>query len=137
MAIITVNGQEFTGEVFGSRQLIQNSHRDTLTIKVEATGSFDAFLSSFANPTEIAITDTKVVVDRYDEETGEPIMKEVTETEIYADYTLVFKRAIETEVVSPETPDSPAQTKDVYVIGLAQKTYIEKQIELLQQLLKS
>jgi len=137
MAIITVNGQEFTGEVFGSRQLIQNSHRDTLTIKVEATGSFDAFLSSFANPTEIAITDTKVVVDRYDEETGEPIMKEVTETEIYNDYTLVFKRAIETEVVSPETPDSPAQTKDVYVIGLAQKTYIEKQIELLQQLLKS
>jgi hypothetical protein len=137
MAIITVNGQEFTGEVFGSRQLIQNSHRDTLTIKVEATGSFDAFLSSFANPTEIAITDTKVVVDRYDEETGEPIMKEVTETVIYNDYTLVFKRAIENEVVSPETPDSPAQTKDVYVIGLAQKTYIEKQIELLQQLLKS
>jgi len=137
MAIIIVNGQEFTGEVFGSRQLIQNSYRDTLTIKVEATGSFDAFLSSFANPTEIAITDTKVVVDRYDEETGEPIMKEVTETVIYADYTLVFKRAIETEVVSPETPDSPAQTKDVYVIGLAQKTYIEKQIELLQQLLKN
>ena len=137
MAIITVNGQEFTGEVFGSRQLIQNSHRDTLTIKVEATGSFDAFIASFENPSEISITDTKVVVDRYDEETGEPIMKEVTETEIYADYTLVFKRAIETEVVSPETPDSPAQTKDVYVIGLAQKTYIEKQIELLQQLLKS
>jgi hypothetical protein len=137
MAIISVNGNEFAGEVFGSRQLIQNSHRDTLTIKVEATGSFDAFLSSFANPTEISITDTKVVVDRYDEETGEPIMKEVTETEIYTDYTLVFKRAIETEVVSPETPDSPAQTKDVYVIGLAQKTYIEKQIELLQQLLKS
>jgi hypothetical protein len=137
MAIITVNGQEFTGEVFGSRQLIQNSYRDTLTIKIEATGSFDAFLSSFANPTEIAITDTKVVVDRYDEETGEPIMKEVTETVIYNDYTLVFKRAIESELVSPETPDSPAQTKDVYVIGLAQKTYIEKQIELLQQLLKS
>ena len=137
MAIISVNGHEFAGEVFGGRQLIQNSHRDTLTIKVEATGSFDAFLSSFANPTEIAIIDTKVVVDGHDEETGEPIMKEVTETEIYTDYTLVFKRAIETEVVSPETPDSPAQTKDVYVIGLAQKTYIEKQIELLQQLLKS
>ena len=137
MAIITVNGQEFTGEVFGSRQLIQNSHRDTLTIKVEATGSFDAFLSSFANPNEISITDTKVVVDGYDEETGEPIMREVIETEIYTDYTLIFKRAIETEVVSPETPDSPAQTKDVYVIGLAQKTYIEKQIELLQQLLRS
>ena len=137
MAIITVNGQEFTGEVFGNRQLIQNSHRDTLTIKVEATGSFDAFLSSFANPTEIAITDTKVVPDGYDEETGEPKTKEVTETVIYNDYTLVFKRAIESELVSPETPDSPAQTKDVYVIGLAQKTYIEKQIELLQQLLKS
>ncbi|HHX36490.1 MAG TPA: hypothetical protein GX717_00740, partial [Clostridiaceae bacterium] len=70
------------------------------------------------------------------DENGEPIgEKEVTETTIYTDYSIIFKRAIESELVAPETPDTPAAYKDVYVVGLAQKTYLEKQIEMLQQLL--
>jgi hypothetical protein len=30
---IIVNDIELTGEVFGSREFVQNAHRDTLTIK--------------------------------------------------------------------------------------------------------
>jgi hypothetical protein len=135
MARIIVNNTELTGEVFGGKQLIQNAQRDTLTLKIEATGSFDTLLSQLADTSEITIVETKTVHE-YDDETGEDTTKEVTETSIYNDYTIIFKRSIESELVTPETPDSPAVYKDVYVIGLAQKTYLEKQIELLQQLLK-
>ncbi len=135
MMKILINGTELTGEVFGSREFIQNAHRDTLTLKADATGSFDAFLAQVTDADEITITETKMVYE-YDEN-GEPIGegKEVTETSIYTDYSIIFKRAIESELVAPETPDTPAVYKDVYVIGLAQKTYLEKQIEMLQQLL--
>ena len=136
MAKIIINGTEFTGEAFGSRQLIQNAHRDTLTFKFDATGSFDALLAQLADTSEIAITETKTIVDEYDEE-GNAIPKEVIETTIYDDYTLVFKRAIENELVSPETPSAPAVYRDVYVVGLAQKTYLEKQVEELQKLIQN
>jgi len=132
---IIVNDIELTGEVFGSRQFIQNAQRDTLTIKVDATGSFDEFLSHFDSANEIRVVETNMVQEF--DENGEPIgEKEVTETTIYNDYSIIFKRAIESELVEPETPDAPAVYKDVYVIGLAQKTYLEKQIEMLQQLLQ-
>lgn len=131
---IIVNDIELTGNVYGSRQFIQNAHRDTLTIKADATGSFDEFLSHFDSTNEIRVVETNMVQEF--DENGEPIgEKEVTETIIYNDYSIIFKRAIESELVAPETPDTPAVYKDVYVIGLAQKTYIEKQIEMLQQLL--
>ena len=133
MMKILINGTELTGEVFGSREFVQNAHRDTLTLKADATGSFDAFLAQLSDTNEIAITETKMVYE-YDEN-GEPIEKEITETSIYNDYSIIFKRAIESELVTPETPDAPAVYKDVYVVGLAQKTYLEKQIEMLQQLL--
>ncbi len=134
MMKILINGTELTGEVFGSREFVQNAHRDTLTLKTDATGSFDAFLAQLSDTNEIAITETKMVYE-YDEN-GEPIgEKEVTETSIYTDHSIIFKRAIESELVEPETPDAPAVYKDVYVVGLAQKTYLEKQIEMLQQLL--
>ena len=131
---ILINGTELTGEVFGSREFIQNAQRDTLTIKADATGSFDEFLSHFDNANEIILVETNMVQEF--DENGEPIgEKEVTETTIYNDYSIIFKRAIESELVTPETPDVPAVYKDVYVVGLAQKTYLEKQIEMLQQLL--
>lgn len=131
---IIVNDIELTGNVYGSRQFIQNAHRDTLTIKADATGSFDEFLSHFDSTNEIRVVETNMVQEF--DENGEPIgEKEVTETIIYNDYSIIFKRAIESELVAPETPDTPAVYKDVYVVGLAQKTYIEKQIEMLQQLL--
>ena len=131
---IIVNDIELTGEVFGSRQFIQNAQRDTLTIKADATGSFDEFLSHFDNANEIRVVETNMVQEF--DENGELIgEKEVTETSIYTDYSIIFKRAIESELVTPETPDVPAVYKDVYVVGLAQKTYLEKQIEMLQQLL--
>ena len=131
---IIVNDIELTGEVFGSRQFIQNAQRDTLTIKADATGSFDEFLSHFDSANEIKLIETNTVQEF--DENGEPIgEKEVTETIIYNDYSIIFKRAIESELVTPETPDAPAVYKDVYVVGLAQKTYLEKQIEMLQQLL--
>ena len=134
MMKIIINGTELTGEVFGSREFIQNAQRDTLTIKVDATGSFDEFLSHFDNANEIRVVETNMVQEF--DENGEPIgEKEVTETIIYNDYSIIFKRAIESELVTPETPDAPAVYKDVYVVGLAQKTYLEKQIEMLQQLL--
>lgn len=134
MMKILINGTELTGEVFGSRQFIQNAQRDTLTIKADATGSFDEFLSHFDSANEIRLVETNMVQEF--DENGEPIgEKEVTETIIYNDYSIIFKRAIESELVTPETPDVPAVYKDVYVVGLAQKTYIEKQIEMLQQLL--
>ena len=134
MARIIINDTEFIGEVFGGKQLIQNAQRDTLTLKIDATGSFDAFLSQLSDTSVISIVDTRTVTE-YDEQTGEEVTREITETSIYTDYTIVFKRSIESELVTPETPDSPATYKDVYVIGLAQKTYLEKQIELLQRLL--
>ena len=130
---IIINGTELTGEVFGSREFIQNAQRDTLTIKVDATGSFDEFLSHFDSADEIRLVETKTEHEL--DENDEPIEKEVTETSIYTDYSIIFKRAIESELVTPETPDAPAVYKDVYVVGLAQKTYLEKQIEMLQQLL--
>ncbi len=131
---IIVNDIELTGEVFGSRQFIQNAQRDTLTIKADATGSFDEFLSHFDSANEIRVVETNMVQEF--DENGELIgEKEVTETSIYTDYSIIFKRAIESELVTPETPDVPAVYKDVYVVGLAQKTYLEKQIEMLQQLL--
>lgn len=135
MSIIRVNNTEFTGEVYGGKQFIQNAQRDTLTLKIDATGSFDTLLSQLADTSEITIVETKTVHE-YDAETGKETTKEVTETSIYNDYSIIFRRSIESELVTPETPDSPATYKDVYVIGLAQKTYLEKQIELLQQLLK-
>lgn len=135
MARIIINDTEFIGEVFGGKQFIQNAQRDTLTLKIDATGSFDAFLSQLSDTSRISIVDTRTVTE-YDEQTGEEVTREITETSIYTDYTIVFKRAIESELVTPETPNAPATYKDVYVIGLAQKTYLEKQIELLQQLLK-
>lgn len=132
---IIVNDIELTGNVYGSRQFIQNAQRDTLTIKADATGSFDEFLSHFDSANEIRLVETNMVQEF--DENGEPIgEKEVTETIIYNDYSIIFKRAIESELVTPETPDAPAVYKDVYVVGLAQKTYLEKQIELLQQLLQ-
>ena len=134
MARIIINDTEFIGEVFGGKQLIQNAQRDTLTLKIDATGSFDAFLSQLSDTSEISIVDTRTVTE-YDEQTGEEVTREITETSIYTDYTIVFKRSIESELVTPETPNAPATYKDVYVIGLAQKTYLEKQIELLQRLL--
>jgi len=130
MMKILINGTELIGEVFGSREFVQNAHRDTLTLKIDATGSFDAFLAQLSDTNEIVITETKMVYE-YDEN-GEPIEKENTETSIYTDYSIIFKRAIESELVTPETPDAPAVYKDVYVVGLAQKTYLEKQIEMLQ-----
>jgi len=131
---IIVNDIELTGNVYGSRQFIQNAQRDTLTIKADATGSFDEFLSHFDSANEIRVVETNMVQEF--DENGEPIgEKEVTETIIYTDYSIIFKRAIESELVTPETPDAPAVYKDVYVVGLAQKTYLEKQIEMLQQLL--
>jgi hypothetical protein len=134
MMKILINGTELTGEVFGSREFVQNAHRDTLTIKADATGSFDEFLSHFDSANEIRLVETNMVQEF--DENGEPIgEKEVTETIIYNDYSIIFKRAIESELVTPETPDVPAVYKDVYVVGLAQKTYLEKQIEMLQQLL--
>jgi hypothetical protein len=134
MMKILINGTELTGEVFGSREFVQNAHRDTLTIKADATGSFDEFLSHFDSANEIRVVETNMVQEF--DENGEPIgEKEVTETIIYNDYSIIFKRAIESELVTPETPDAPAVYKDVYVVGLAQKTYLEKQIEMLQQLL--
>jgi hypothetical protein len=134
MMKILINGTELTGEVFGSREFIQNAQRDTLTIKADATGSFDEFLSHFDSANEIRLVETNMVQEF--DENGEPIgEKEVTETIIYTDYSIIFKRAIESELVTPETPDAPAVYKDVYVVGLAQKTYLEKQIEMLQQLL--
>ena len=131
---IIVNDIELTGNVYGSRQFIQNAQRDTLTIKADATGSFDEFLSHFDSANEIRVVETNMVQEF--DENGEPIgEKEVTETSMYNDYSIIFKRAIESELVTPETPDAPAVYKDVYVVGLAQKTYLEKQIEMLQQLL--
>jgi hypothetical protein len=131
---IIVNDIELTGNVYGSRQFIQNAQRDTLTIKADATGSFDEFLSHFDSANEIRVVETNMVQEF--DENGEPIgEQEVTETIIYNDYSIIFKRAIESELVTPETPDAPAVYKDVYVVGLAQKTYLEKQIEMLQQLL--
>jgi hypothetical protein len=131
---IIVNDIELTGNVYGSKQFIQNAQRDTLTIKADATGSFDEFLSHFDSANEIRVVETNMVQEF--DENSEPIgEKEVTETIIYNDYSIIFKRAIESELVTPETPDAPAVYKDVYVVGLAQKTYLEKQIEMLQQLL--
>ena len=131
---IIVNDIELTGNVYGSRQFIQNAQRDTLTIKADATGSFDEFLSHFDSANEIRLVETNMVQEF--DENGEPIgEKEVTETSMYNDYSIIFKRAIDSELVTPETPDVPAVYKDVYVVGLAQKTYLEKQIEMLQQLL--
>lgn len=135
MAKIIINGTELTGEVYGARQFYQNANRDVLTFKIDADGrSFDATVALFADADEIVVEDARVETE-YDED-GNPVTREITESFTYADYTIPVKRAIEREEVSPETPISPAVYRDVFVISLAQKTYMEKQLEQVLRLLQ-
>ena len=143
MAKIIINGTELTGEVYGTKQHYQNAYRDILTFKIDAEGrSFDATVALFTGADEIVIEDTRVETE-YDgdgnpalDEDGNPVTREITESFTYADYTIPVKRAIEREEVTPETPSSPAVYRDVFVISLAQKTYMEKQLEQVLRLLQ-
>lgn len=135
MAKIIINGTELFGEVYGARQFYQNANRDVLTFKIDAEGrSFDATVALFADADEIVVEDTRVETE-YDED-GNPVTREINESYTYVDYTIPVKRAIEREEVTPETPSSPAVYRDVFVISLAQKTYIEKQVEQVLRLLQ-
>jgi len=134
MAKIIINGTELTGEVYGTKQHYQNAYRDILTFKIDAEGrSFDATVALFTGADEIVVEDTRVETI---EENGELVTREIAESYVYADYTVPVKRAIEREEVSPETPNSPAVYKDVFVISLAQMTYMEKQLAQLMRLLQ-
>ena len=136
MAKIIINGTELFGEVYGTKQHYQNAYRDILTFEIDAEGrSFDATVVLFTGANEIVVEDTRVETE-YDED-GNPVTREINESYIYADYTIPVKRAIEREEVSPETPSSPAVYRDVFVISLAQKTYMEKQLEQVLRLLQS
>ena len=135
MAKIIINGTELFGEVYGARQFYQNANRDVLTFKIDADGrSFDATVALFSDADEIVVEDTRVETV-YDED-GNPVTREITESSTHADYIIPVKRAIEREEVSPETPNSPAVYKDVFVISFAQKTYMEKQLEQVLRLLQ-
>jgi hypothetical protein len=94
------------------QQTVQGSLRSILTFKFEAVGGLDALLTQLADTSEISIISG-------------------AETFFYSDYTIPIKRAIENELVTPETPDTPATYRDVYIVSLAQKTYLEKTVEKL------
>jgi hypothetical protein len=103
-------------------QTIQNAQRSTLIMYFEASGSFDTLLSQLADTSEITITSETTLGDG----------TTATEQNLYSDYTVIFKRAVETELTSAETADAPAVYRQLYVYGVAQKLYSEK---LLEQLL--
>ncbi len=116
--------------VIGGSQNIQNANRDTLTLYFDGVGGLDALLAKLADTNQIAIVTTKSVTET-DPDTNVSTTHDVTQTNLYTDYTIMFKRVIEQEIVTAETPTTPAVYEDVYVVGVAQKTYLEKMVAQL------
>lgn len=109
---ITVNGTELTAiSVIGSTQHFQGANRKTLEIHFATDETDFAQLNTlFADPGSITITD----------DSG---------TYQHDNYALRVSTALKPVVVTPETDEAPAVTEDRYVIVLAQKTYMETQME--------
>lgn len=97
--------------VIGSTQHFQGANRKTLEIHFATDETDFAQLNTlFADPGSITITD----------DSG---------TYQHDNYALRVSTALKPVVVTPETDEAPAVTEDRYVIVLAQKTYMETQME--------
>lgn len=107
--------------VIGGKEIFKGAQRDVLTMY------FDTNAASNLEDLVRRMEDTSLL-QIYQANDGSSDREEVFE---YQDYTLLTKRAIEQEMITFETPESPASYKDVYVVGLAQLTYAEKQLSLL------
>lgn len=55
----------------------------------------------------------------------------IGEENLYQDYTLRVRLSLVPVVVSPSTPDTPEVVEERIEVVMAQKTYLEKQIERL------
>ena len=99
--------------VNASKCFFQNSNRNCLEIIVDPDDiSFDSLRAIFSNPEKTA----SMVLDG---------------SNLYEDYTLRVKQALETAVLSEATPNSPEITADRFIVVMAQKTYIEKALTTL------
>lgn len=105
--VITVNG---------SSRFFQGQNRDSLEIQVAKTETtFDELDNLFAN----------------NENTSKIKLMNENQEFIYNDYTLRVEMSLKPIVISQSTSTEQEVTEERYSIVLAQKTYIEKQLDLI------
>lgn len=109
--------------IIGGKEIFKGAQRDVLTMyfDTDVASNLEELVRSMGDTSLFQILQTN---------DGSSDREEVFE---YQDYILLTKRSIEQEMITYETPVSPATYKDVYVVGLAQLTYAEKQLSLLAE----
>ncbi|WP_088549311.1 hypothetical protein [Paenibacillus aquistagni] len=109
--------------IIGGKEVFKGAQRDVLTMyfDTDVASNLEELVRSMGDTSLFQILQTN---------DGSPDREGVFE---YQDYILLTKRSIEQEMITYETPESPATYKDVYVVGLAQLTYAEKQLSLLAE----
>ncbi|WP_028593208.1 hypothetical protein [Paenibacillus assamensis] len=118
--------------IIGGKELVKGAERDVLTFHFDANvvKKLEDLITIMGDTSRITVEQTKLprTEDGKQQTNAQPTVERFE----YADYTVQTKRSIDIELVSPETPEAPAAYKDIYVIGLAQLTYSEKQLQKLQ-----
>ncbi|NMM53520.1 hypothetical protein [Paenibacillus aquistagni] len=109
--------------IIGGKEIFKGAQRDVLTMyfDTDVASNLEELVRSMGDTSLFQILQTN---------DGSSDREEVFE---YQDYILLTKRSIEQEMITYETPVSPATYKDVYVVGLAQLTYAEKQLSLIAE----
>lgn len=109
--------------IIGAKEIFKGAQRDVLTMyfDTDVASNLEELVRSMGDTSLFQILQTN---------DGSSDREEVFE---YQDYILLTKRSIEQEMITYETPVSPATYKDVYVVGLAQLTYAEKQLSLIAE----
>lgn len=122
MQVKFANGKTVEAEnIIGGSRYFQGASRDTLEIQVAKSEiTFEELESLTGDATNTA----KITIIDGDEQY------------LHEDYTLRTEIGIKAVETAKETVDSPAATEERICVVLAQKTYIEKQLELLQAAIK-
>ncbi len=102
--------------VEGQKSFYQNANRDSLTFIFDIKNSdFNTLYNLFQDENK-----TKKITITTDDTVS-----------CYEDYTLRTQIMVKPRLTQKETPSSPAVTEESIYITMAQKTYLEKQLEKL------
>lgn len=109
---------------------------------VNILGGSRYFQSASRNIMEIQVAKSEITFEELESLTGDATnTAKITiidgdEQYLHEDYTLRMEIGVKAVETAKETVDSPAATEERICVVLAQKTYIEKQLELLRAAIK-
>ncbi|MDL2233194.1 hypothetical protein LJC63_06395 [Ruminococcaceae bacterium OttesenSCG-928-L11] len=123
MLLLADNTELEVKAIHGSKQYVQNANRDVLTIEIPVKGiAFDTLVSYFQDEDKTKHLYTKV----YDE------AGEMTENDIGQHYSIYLSASLENrESQSVPGTLAPPEIESIYVVKIAQITYMELQLQQL------